>query len=65
MDYGAIDVTRDRCSEKAYQPDLYKTVGICKNNGDVLKFAGDAMPVLFPVAAGDEGGLKSSRVKAN
>ena len=26
-----------------------------KERGDVLKFAGDAMLVLFPVAAGDEG----------
>ena len=31
-----------------------RAVGIiARNNGDVLKFAGDAMLVLFPVAAGD------------
>ena len=33
-----------------------RAVGIiARNNGDVLKFAGDAMLVLFPVAAGDRG----------
>ena len=36
-----------------------RAVGIiARNNGDVLKFAGDAMLVLFPVAAGDEGGTR-------
>ena len=29
-----------------------------RNNGDVLKFAGDAMLVLFPVAAGDAAGTR-------
>ena len=35
-----------------------RAVGIiARNNGDVLKFAGDAMLVLFPVATDDECGL--------